>query len=198
MRRIYFLILALFFVSCKQKVVDNKAVDNSKTDSTAKFVLSLLDPFSLPLSKNFPDSNTLLFVCAPSFGTSFTILCQKKKDGIRGVLYEVAPVNHTAVWHFENGDRKALPFNGYSFNIEGNSMQFSSLINNARNAMKEKSAIKQEGARCFDGTSYYLVCDKKLIAADDCKDSIFTKFSIYLQDSLINKYVKIDVSKAIN
>src|SRR6187402_793048 len=118
MNTIRFLVVVLLLASCQQQVSKRSTQDENNTDSLAPYLLSRIEGFSLPFSKNFSDSNTLFFGCLPSFDTSYFIHIHKEGKVISAVLYEVPPTDRNAIVRFAAGQQEQLSFQGYSFKID--------------------------------------------------------------------------------
>ncbi len=180
MKSPYLFIVIVFLVSCQQKAPE---ITHANNNDTILYMLSRMKGFSLPLGKDFPDSNTLVFGCEESFDTSFIVHLSKESNKVHGVVYEVLPINRGAIAGFAAGYDEVLPFEGYGFNLD--SIHWNSLVTQTERLLEEKTMKTKGGHICFDGTYYFLAYNRKLAVGGNCGDTSFERFTQYIKDSLL-------------
>lgn len=186
MKPFFALMMIFFLVSCDRSNRKNLNT-GAKSDSLSLPLITRVERFSLPFSKEIPDSNGLFFYFSQRFDTSFFVHLERQSIGIRGVLYEITPSYHRDDKDFADSASQLLFFDGYSFAID--SIRWDNMV-------KKASGIFVDGHEpsktevCLDCPYYFLAYNRKVTDSYEKGRPIFEAFAQFLKDSLLNQYIR--------
>ena len=188
MLRVLSLVVLLFScVSCLQQKGREKFVKENTFDSIPEYWISQIEKFSIPFSREMPDSNALFFCDLEVFDTSFLVHFRKENNTVNGVFYEVLPAYHLGVENFADEKDQLLFFEGYSFKID--TSRWANIVKQANVLLKLEKDTGQKYRGCFDCAPDFLMHDSKMAVVFGKHRENFERFGQYLKDSLLNQYI---------
>lgn len=172
-------------ISCQRQ--EHHAKQNN-ADSTSHLLKPLVERFSLANNGILADSNQLIFYYEKRFDTSLLISLKKDADGIKAIVYQVAPP------YYRNGgslkENHTLPqfFEGFSFSID--TASWKSTVSGATEILNTKS-FQDEKNSAFDGATYLLAFNSKIrVNRNRIDDSLLLGYLSLLKSRFLYKYME--------
>lgn len=187
-------VIVVLFVACddkKGKLNDSVPFSNEKVigldTNITKFTLGY--PENLRL-----DSNSLIFYCIRSFGTSVLVHLQKNATGVRGVFYELLPTYHQSLNDFADDKNQLLFFQGYSFKID--STIWRNIKRKANLLLLMEDTVSQK-LKYVDGSHYALYHNLKARFGDSNQENLYEDFYTFLREAFLEKMFQLRKPNAI-